>query len=221
MNEYLATILPVDAHEGYLWLHIGKGRLACPGAPGLAAGQRIEVRVPPTDVLLAAEEPVRISARNILKGRVTTLKTVPEGVYVGLNVGFVLYSLVTEQAADDLGIRKGKTLYAIIKANSVEIKAHVEVPVRVSVKGANGYVESKHIDLLRAIENNGSLTMAAKSLGITYRSAWMWADAMNQIWKNPLLQMAHGGKGGGGALLTPEGQALLKYVARIEESTLR
>lgn len=216
MNDFAAVILPGDPKDSYLWLRIGKGRLACHRAPGAAAGQKIQVHVRPSDVLLAAEEPVRISARNILPARVTSLKAVPEGVYVALDAGFPLYSLVTRQAADDLAIRKGKTLFTIVKATSIEIVAHVEAPVRVAVKGARGYVERKHFDLLRAIEADGSLTVAAKSLGITYRSAWLWADAMNGAWKTPLLEMAHGGQGGGGAWLTPEGKALLDYVARIE-----
>lgn len=217
MNDFAALILKGDPKDSYLWLRIGRGRLACHRAPGVSAGQKIQVHVRPADVLLAAEEPVRISARNILQARVTSLKSVPEGVYVGLDAGFPLYSLVTRQAADDLAIRKGKTLYTIVKATSVEIKAHVEAPVRVAVKGARGYIESKHVDLLRAIEADGSLTVAAKSLGITYRSAWLWADVINGVWEKPLLEMAHGGKGGGGAWLTPEGKALLDYVARVEE----
>lgn len=220
MNDFAATILPGDPKDSYLWLRIGKGRLACHGAPGLAAGQKINVHVRPADVLLAADEPARISARNILKARVVSLKTVPEGVYVELDAGFPLFSLVTRQAVDELAIRKGKTLFTIIKATSVDIKAHVDVPFRVSVKGARGYVESKHVDLLRAIEANGSLTVAAKSLGITYRTAWLWADAMNAAWKKPLLKMAHGGKGGGGAWLTPEGKALLDFVAGVERRSL-
>lgn len=220
MNDYAALILPFESDESHLWLRIGKGRLACHGAPGLAAGQKINVHVRPADVLLATDEPMRISARNVLKARVVSLKNVPEGVYVELDAGFPLFSLVTRQAVDELAIRKGKTLFTIVKATSVEIKAHVEVPFRVSVKGARGYVESKHVDLLRAIEAVGSLTVAAKSLGITYRTAWLWADAMNAAWKTPLLQMAHGGKGGGGAWLTPEGKALLAYVAGLESRTL-
>lgn len=218
MNDFAAVVLPFEPKDSYVWLRIGRGRLACHGAPGLAAGQKLKVHVRPADVLLAAEPVSGISARNVFEAAVMAVRTVPEGVYVEVDAGYPLFALVTQRAAQELGVRKGRKLTVIIKATSVEIRVPVRAAVRVAAQGTNGVVDIKHVDLLRAIAEQGSLTVAAKTLGVTYRTAWLWAEAMNEAWGKPLLKTVHGGKGGGGAWVTPEGTALLEFVARVEAS---
>jgi molybdate transport system regulatory protein len=64
-------------------------------------------------------------------------------------------------------------------------------------------------DLLEQIEACGSLSEAARRLRYAYRRAWLLVDGMNKGWEAPLLEMATGGKRGGGTVLTEYGRAVL------------
>jgi molybdopterin-binding protein len=66
---------------------------------------------------------MKISARNILKGKVKEVKTgaVNTEVTVELAGGMSVVSVITRESADELGLTKGKEVYAVIKASSVMI----------------------------------------------------------------------------------------------------
>lgn len=49
-------------------------------------------------------------------------------------------------------------------------------------------------------------------MGVSYRLAWKWIAEMNAAAGRPLVETATGGKGGGGARLTPLGEAMLEAV---------
>jgi molybdate transport system regulatory protein len=65
------------------------------------------------------------------------------------------------------------------------------------------------IQLLKAIEETGSLSKAAKSIHISYKKAWHLIDAVNKTSKKPVTINSIGGKGGGGTELTPYGKSLI------------
>lgn len=62
------------------------------------------------------------------------------------------------------------------------------------------------IQLLEAIERLGSLSQAAKSIPLSYRSAWDALDEMNNLAEQPLVIRTAGGKNGGGTQLTAYGK---------------
>lgn len=62
------------------------------------------------------------------------------------------------------------------------------------------------IILLERIREYGSITKAAKSMKMSYRHAWELVDSMNRQAKKPLVESVTGGKGGGGARLTADGE---------------
>lgn len=64
-------------------------------------------------------------------------------------------------------------------------------------------------DLLDAIAATGSISRAARELGMSYRRAWLLVDTMNRCFRAPLVASAAGGAGGGGARLTPFGARVL------------
>ncbi len=66
---------------------------------------------------------MKISARNILKGRVKRVKpgAVNTEVVVELLGGGEIVSIITKESADKLGLASGKQVYAIIKASNVMI----------------------------------------------------------------------------------------------------
>ena len=67
-------------------------------------------------------------------------------------------------------------------------------------------------DLLQAIADAGSITRAARRMGMSYRRAWLLVETMNLCFRAPLVEASRGGAGGGGARLTPLGrEALARY----------
>ena len=72
------------------------------------------------------------------------------------------------------------------------------------------------IALLAAIRDTGSITSAAKSVGVSYKAAWDAVDAMNNLAGEPLVMRAAGGKGGGGTTLTPRAHRLIETFHAIE-----
>ncbi|MDR3368893.1 LysR family transcriptional regulator [Rhodoferax sp.] len=73
------------------------------------------------------------------------------------------------------------------------------------------------IDLLRLVGETRSIAAAARALGIPYKRAWLLIDSLNQGFGRPVIETATGGKGGGGATLTPLGQQLVACYAALEQ----
>lgn len=65
------------------------------------------------------------------------------------------------------------------------------------------------IDLLRAVEQHGSISSAAKSIRMSYKAAWDAIDMMNNLSDRPLVERVSGGKGGGGTVLTEAGKSVI------------
>ena len=66
---------------------------------------------------------MKISARNVLKGKITRLLpgAVNTEVTLELPGGIEIVSVITKTSAENLGLTKGKEVYAIIKASNVMI----------------------------------------------------------------------------------------------------
>lgn len=66
---------------------------------------------------------MKVSARNVLKGKVKQVKLgmVNTEVIVELPGGISVVSVITKESAENLGLTKGKEVYAIIKASNVMI----------------------------------------------------------------------------------------------------
>ena len=77
------------------------------------------------------------------------------------------------------------------------------------------------VDLLEAIGATGSISGAARSLGMSYRRAWLLVDTMNRCFRTPVVQAEAGGKRGGGAQLTPLGAEVIRRYRRIERGAAR
>lgn len=73
----------------------------------------------------------------------------------------------------------------------------------------NSVILEKRIQLLAAIERVGSISKAAKEVPMSYKAAWDGIDAMNNLCPSAVVVKETGGKGGGGAKLTPYGKNLL------------
>ncbi|MES2819556.1 MAG: TOBE domain-containing protein [Pseudomonadota bacterium] len=70
--------------------------------------------------------------------------------------------------------------------------------------------------LLAKIAEQGSITRAAKAAGLSYKAAWDAIDELNNLADSPLVERSVGGRGGGGARLSAEGERLLALYQRLE-----
>ena len=66
------------------------------------------------------------------------------------------------------------------------------------------------IELLEAIGAAGSITAAAKTLGMSYRRAWLLVDTMNRCFREPVVEAEAGGTRGGGTRLTRLGAEVVR-----------
>lgn len=87
------------------------------------------------------------------------------------------------------------------------------------VFGTNAMLGPGKVDLLQAIHDTGSIAAAGRSMGMSYKRAWMLVEAMNTAFRDPLVASARGGAKGGGAVVTPAGQAVLHQYRALEEIT--
>lgn len=71
-------------------------------------------------------------------------------------------------------------------------------------------------DLLEAIASRGSISAAARGLGMSYKRAWDLVDTMNRSFRQPLVATAAGGNRGGGAQVTAYGSEVLNRYREIE-----
>lgn len=69
--------------------------------------------------------------------------------------------------------------------------------------------------LLKAVEREGSISGAARSLGMSFRSAWTHLDRAERALRYRLLVRSRGGAGGGSTRLTPRARNLLRNYERI------
>ena len=72
-------------------------------------------------------------------------------------------------------------------------------------------------DLLRAIDQTGSISAAARQMEMSYRRAWLLVDTMNQAFKSPVVVTLTGGKAGGGAAVTEFGKEVLRRYSDMEK----
>ena len=71
-------------------------------------------------------------------------------------------------------------------------------------------------ELLTRIRATGSISAAGREMDMSYKRAWSLVEEMNAAFTEPLVKSARGGPGGGGARLTPTGEAALALYRGIE-----
>ena len=86
---------------------------------------------------------------------------------------------------------------------------------------ANGRFGPGKAALLRAINETGSISAAARAMGMSYARAWHLTEAMNTIFRERLVDTFAGGNTRGGATLTPTGEKVLEtYESIVEKAEL-
>ena len=81
------------------------------------------------------------------------------------------------------------------------------------------------IALLEQIDKSGSISRAARDLGMSYLRGWKLIESMNESFREAVITASTGGKGGGGATLTPLGREIIRtyraFEAEVQERAAR
>jgi len=71
-------------------------------------------------------------------------------------------------------------------------------------------------ELVERIAETGSISAAARAMGMSYRRAWQLVEALNAAFQEPVVVTAVGGERGGGARVTPYGRRLVAAFRAME-----
>jgi molybdate transport system regulatory protein len=94
---------------------------------------------------------------------------------------------------------------------------HVKARPRIRVQLGSAFaIGPGKADLLQAIAEAGSISAAARRMDMSYRRAWLLIDTMNRCFRELVVDTATGGKGGGGAQITPFGRTVLSSYRTME-----
>jgi molybdate transport system regulatory protein len=89
--------------------------------------------------------------------------------------------------------------------------------VRIKLRGDSIMGPGK-ADLLERIDQLGSISAAARELGMSYRQAWMLIDTLNAAFGRPVIETNQGGRSGGGARLTRLGRRILLGYRAVQQT---
>lgn len=90
------------------------------------------------------------------------------------------------------------------------MKAHLDGSLWLNA-GKRGALGPGRIELLERIEETGSISAAARSMGMSYKAAWDAVEAMNNLAEEPVVVRQAGGRHGGGTRLTAFGRRVIRH----------
>jgi len=93
-------------------------------------------------------------------------------------------------------------------------RAHVRVRIDFD---AGPSIGPGKVALLEHIDSSGSLSQAARDLGLSYRRAWNLLDDLNHAFSEPVVATVTGGARGGGARITPFGRKIVERYRKVEK----
>ncbi len=95
---------------------------------------------------------------------------------------------------------------------------HFHYKIWMSDKDEKGILGDGKWQILKLIEEKGSIKAACDELGYTYRRTWGNLKKIEQFFGFPLLEKQRGGNDGGRTMLTPEGKKLVKAFDHFHDS---
>ena len=88
--------------------------------------------------------------------------------------------------------------------------AHSTKPAPTLLQALGHPLSDRRLQVLRALDGCGSISQAAREVGVSYKAAWQAIDILGNLAGVPVVEKSVGGAGGGGAKLTPAGHELLR-----------
>ncbi|MFC1951766.1 ABC transporter ATP-binding protein [Chloroflexota bacterium] len=112
----------LDSKEGLAVIDTGGkvGGKVIEAVSNYPAGEEVNACIRPEDITLALS-PISSSARNSFAGKITQVVPIGPLTRIALDCGFPLIALVTKKSTEELGLEKGKQVYATFKATAVHI----------------------------------------------------------------------------------------------------
>jgi molybdate transport system regulatory protein len=95
------------------------------------------------------------------------------------------------------------------------MKRYRGLTLRVLGKGAPAMGPGK-AELIERIGETGSISAAARAMGMSYRRAWQLVEALNKDFRKPVITTAIGGERGGGAQVTAFGRRVVARFRAME-----
>jgi len=99
------------------------------------------------------------------------------------------------------------------------MRPDIKIHLHDAPKGAAFAIGPGKIALLEAIARTGSISSAARMLGMSYRRAWVLVDETNRCLVRPAVRASSGGPRGGGTALTATGDELVRRYRNLERRT--
>jgi molybdate transport system regulatory protein len=93
--------------------------------------------------------------------------------------------------------------------------AGTQLSIRIDL-ASGGRIGPGKVALLEAIQSTGSISGAARSIGMSYRRAWLLVEDINRSLREPAVTAEIGGVHGGGAVVTPVGERVVELYRTIE-----
>jgi len=106
---------------------------------------------------------------------------------------------------------KSPTPSAPIKKTGPQVQFRMRIR-----KGETVALGPGKVALLEAVREHGSISAAARSLEMSYRRAWLLIDELNRSLKSPATVSEQGGQSGGGCVLTPVGEEIIRLYRDVE-----
>jgi molybdate transport system ATP-binding protein len=118
-NLMVGTVLDLREPDGVMRVRLGESACEIEVPLGYAtAGHRVQVAIRAGDILLAAERPRGLSARNILEGRIAALEQRGAMFIARVDCGVMFVAHVTPGAVRALELSPGKQVWLVLKTHS-------------------------------------------------------------------------------------------------------
>ena len=95
-------------------------------------------------------------------------------------------------------------------------KKEIRVRCWVDVNGVKFFGPGR-AELLELIEESGSISKAAKAMGMSYKKAWIMIDELNAAAQKPYVISRAGGNQGGGAEVTDAGKKVIAAYHKLND----
>ncbi len=95
------------------------------------------------------------------------------------------------------------------------------IKMRIRVYSGDRMLGPGKMRLLEAIDAKGSLSAAAKEMGMSYMRAWTLVKELNRDPERPMIEMSRGGAGGGAASVTSFGAKILRLYQEMDRAATR
>jgi molybdate transport system ATP-binding protein len=121
-NLLSGSVLDVREADGVMRVRLGDGACEIEVPLGFAsAGDRVQVAVRAGDILLAAEQPHGLSARNVMEGQIISLEQRSTMGIARVNCGVTFVVHVTPGAVRALALTAGQKVWLVLKTHSCHL----------------------------------------------------------------------------------------------------